>query len=114
MTDQDIKKGLAGVVVDTTKVSKVVQETNSLTYRGYPVQELAATSFTVAGADPGLVAAYLSAEHGIGVRAGKFCAHLLVDELLADVEQTSAVRISAGLGTTVEHVDRMLTALRSL
>src|SRR5699024_7776985 len=42
VTDQDIKKGLAGVVVDTTSVSKVVQETNSLTYRGYPVQELAA------------------------------------------------------------------------
>ena len=42
MTDQEIKKGLAGVVVDTTAVSKVVQETNSLTYRGYPVQELAA------------------------------------------------------------------------
>ena len=42
MTETDIKKGLAGVVVDTTAVSKVVQETNSLTYRGYPVQELAA------------------------------------------------------------------------
>jgi selenocysteine lyase/cysteine desulfurase len=28
-------------------------------------------SFTVAGADPGLVAAYLSAEHGIGVRDGR-------------------------------------------
>ncbi|WP_349827216.1 bifunctional 2-methylcitrate synthase/citrate synthase [Brevibacterium litoralis] len=42
MTEQEIKKGLAGVVVDTTAVSKVVQETNSLTYRGYPVQELAA------------------------------------------------------------------------
>ncbi|MYM19927.1 bifunctional 2-methylcitrate synthase/citrate synthase [Brevibacterium sp. 5221] len=42
MSEQDIKKGLAGVVVDTTAVSKVVQETNSLTYRGYPVQELAA------------------------------------------------------------------------
>lgn len=42
MTENDIKKGLAGVVVDTTAVSKVVQETNSLTYRGYPVQELAA------------------------------------------------------------------------
>jgi citrate synthase len=42
VTEQDIKKGLAGVVVDTTSVSKVVQETNSLTYRGYPVQELAA------------------------------------------------------------------------
>ena len=39
---EDIKKGLAGVVVDPTAVSKVVQETNSLTYRGYPLQELAA------------------------------------------------------------------------
>ncbi len=38
----EIKKGLTGVVVDTTAISKVVQETNSLTYRGYPVQELAA------------------------------------------------------------------------
>lgn len=42
MTDSDIAKGLAGVVVDTTSISKVVTETNSLTYRGYPVQELAA------------------------------------------------------------------------
>ena len=38
----DIKKGLAGVVVDTTAVSKVNPDTNSLLYRGYPVQELAA------------------------------------------------------------------------
>src|SRR3984885_3444417 len=37
-----IYKGLAGVVVDTTSISKVVPETNSLTYRGYPVQDLAA------------------------------------------------------------------------
>ncbi|MGJ6126774.1 bifunctional 2-methylcitrate synthase/citrate synthase [Mycolicibacterium sp. Y3] len=36
-----IYKGLAGVVVDTTAISKVVPETNSLTYRGYPVQDLA-------------------------------------------------------------------------
>ncbi|MBF0816935.1 bifunctional 2-methylcitrate synthase/citrate synthase [Microbacterium paludicola] len=43
MTDTDIKKGLAGVVVDYTAVSKVNPETNSLLYRGYPVQELAAT-----------------------------------------------------------------------
>ena len=43
MTDTDIKKGLAGVVVDTTAISKVEPETNSLLYRGYPVQELAAT-----------------------------------------------------------------------
>ncbi|NDK89932.1 bifunctional 2-methylcitrate synthase/citrate synthase [Gordonia desulfuricans] len=37
-----IHKGLAGVVVDTTAISKVVPETNSLTYRGYAVQDLAA------------------------------------------------------------------------
>lgn len=37
----EIRKGLYGVVVDETAISKVVPETNSLTYRGYPVQELA-------------------------------------------------------------------------
>ena len=43
MTEQpQIFKGLAGVVVDATAVSKVNPETNSLLYRGYPVQELAA------------------------------------------------------------------------
>lgn len=45
MTDaSEIRKGLAGVVVDTTAISKVNPETNSLLYRGYPVQELAAAS----------------------------------------------------------------------
>jgi 2-methylcitrate synthase/citrate synthase II len=43
MTEPDIKKGLAGVTVDYTAVSKVNPETNSLLYRGYPVQELAGT-----------------------------------------------------------------------
>jgi citrate synthase len=43
MSEIDIKKGLAGVVVDVTSISKVNPETNSLLYRGYPVQELAAT-----------------------------------------------------------------------
>jgi 2-methylcitrate synthase len=42
MTDPQIYKGLAGVAVDYTAVSKVNPETNSLLYRGYPVQELAA------------------------------------------------------------------------
>lgn len=37
-----IHKGLAGVVVDTTAISKVVAETNTLTYRGYAVGDLAA------------------------------------------------------------------------
>ena len=39
----EIHKGLAGVVADNTAISKVNPETNSLLYRGYPVQELAAT-----------------------------------------------------------------------
>jgi citrate synthase len=44
MTEQnEIHRGLAGVVADTTAISKVDPETNSLLYRGYPVQELAAT-----------------------------------------------------------------------
>ncbi|AXK44741.1 bifunctional 2-methylcitrate synthase/citrate synthase [Brachybacterium saurashtrense] len=38
-----IRKGLNGVVADTTAISKVNPETNSLLYRGYPVPELAAT-----------------------------------------------------------------------
>jgi len=38
----EIRKGLVGVVADRTAVSKVNVETNSLLYRGYPVQELAA------------------------------------------------------------------------
>ena len=39
----EIQKGLAGVVADFTAISKVNPESNSLLYRGYPVQELAAT-----------------------------------------------------------------------
>lgn len=41
MTETEIRKGLAGVVVDSTAISKVNPETNSLLYRGYPVQDLA-------------------------------------------------------------------------
>jgi 2-methylcitrate synthase len=36
-----IHYGLDGVVVDTSSISKVMPEINSLVYRGYPVQELA-------------------------------------------------------------------------
>ena len=38
----NIHKGLDGLLVDTTSVSKVMPETNSLTYRGYAVQDLCA------------------------------------------------------------------------
>lgn len=40
-TATDVRRGLAGVVADTTEISTVIEETNSLTYRGYPVQDLA-------------------------------------------------------------------------
>jgi 2-methylcitrate synthase/citrate synthase II len=39
-TERDIRKGLVGVYADTTSISKVMPETNSLTYRGYAVQDL--------------------------------------------------------------------------
>ena len=35
-------KGLLGIVVDETEVSKVMPEINSLTYRGYAAQDLCA------------------------------------------------------------------------
>jgi citrate synthase len=37
----EVRKGLAGIYADTSAISMVNPETNSLTYRGYPVQELA-------------------------------------------------------------------------
>ena len=37
---EDIKKGLMGIVVDETTISQVMPEINSLTYRGYKVQDL--------------------------------------------------------------------------
>ena len=39
MSDE-VKKGLLGIVVDETEISKVMPEINSLTYRGYAVQDL--------------------------------------------------------------------------
>ena len=37
-----VKKGLLGIIVDETSISQVMPEINSLTYRGYTVQELCA------------------------------------------------------------------------
>ena len=78
-----------------------------------------------------LVAARLSAEFGIGVRHGCFCAHPYLLRLLgvgpAGVAEAraavlrgdrseipGAVRASCGLGTSGEDVDALLAALRSL
>lgn len=67
-------------------------------------------TFSVTGHDPGLVAAYLSAEHGIGVRDGRFCAHPLLARLGYDA---GAVRASVGVGTTGEEVARLVAAVRA-
>nr|WP_310741616.1 MULTISPECIES: aminotransferase class V-fold PLP-dependent enzyme [Microbispora] len=78
-------------------------------------------SFVVEGRPAREVAEILSAEHGIGVRDGKFCAHPFVRHLLGGAEDegcadgtVSAVRASIGIGTTEEHVDRLITALREI
>lgn len=65
-------------------------------------------TFTVGEHDPGLVAAYLAAEHGIGVRDGRFCAHPLLQRLGA---ADGAIRASVGVGTPSEAVDRLVTGV---
>ncbi|MFI6537439.1 aminotransferase class V-fold PLP-dependent enzyme [Nonomuraea sp. NPDC050547] len=77
-------------------------------------------SFIVDGYSAREVAEALSGEYGIGVRDGKFCAHPFVRHLLGTADggcedgTASAVRASIGIGTTDEHVDRLITALRDL
>jgi selenocysteine lyase/cysteine desulfurase len=75
-------------------------------------------TFTIDGLDSSLVSAVLSAEYGIGVRDGKFCAHLLVDALLEDPHSEdspeTAVRVSVGLANNPEHVSRLLGAIATL
>ncbi|MBD7950060.1 aminotransferase class V-fold PLP-dependent enzyme [Oerskovia rustica] len=74
------------------------------------VDPVGVVTFSVDGSDAGLVAAYLSAEHGIGVRDGRFCAHPLLARLGFPA---GAIRASIGVGTTGEEIDRLVTALRT-
>ncbi|MFG3441465.1 aminotransferase class V-fold PLP-dependent enzyme [Nonomuraea sp. NPDC047897] len=77
-------------------------------------------AFTVDGVPAREVAEVLSAEHGIGVRDGKFCAHPFLRHLLGESGggcedgTASAVRASIGIGSTDEHVDRLVAAVRDL
>ncbi|BDZ54315.1 aminotransferase class V-fold PLP-dependent enzyme [Agromyces marinus] len=59
----------------------------------------------------GLVAAALAAEHGISVRAGRFCAHPFFDRI---ARRANGLRASLGAGSTSEDVDRFLDALARL
>ncbi|WP_066460359.1 aminotransferase class V-fold PLP-dependent enzyme [Sanguibacter suarezii] len=72
------------------------------------VDPVGVVTFSVVDHDPGLVAAYLSAEYGIGVRDGRFCAHPLLSRL---GYAAGAIRASVGVGTTLEEVERLLGAL---
>jgi len=98
---------------------------------GHDRHGLAVAAFTVDGMHHALVAARLSAEFGIGVRHGCFCAHPYLIRLLgvgregvararAAVRRgdrraiPGAVRASCGLGTSTGDVDALLDALRAL
>jgi selenocysteine lyase/cysteine desulfurase len=88
-------------------------------------------TFNLAGVPYDLLAAVLSAEHGIGIRHGCFCAHPLMVRLLkvADDEVgrlmdemraghherlPGAARMSLGLGSTAADVDALADALRAI
>jgi selenocysteine lyase/cysteine desulfurase len=88
-------------------------------------------AFTVEGLPHALVAARLSAEYGIGLRHGCFCAHPYLMRLLKlDAAEVTAyrravlagdhrnipgaVRASAGLNTSISDIDRLLAAVAEI
>lgn len=88
---------------------------------GPDAERVGIVSFAVLGEDPGDLATRLGRDHGIGVRTGLFCAHPLTRRLLAEATArldpaapapAQAVRASFGLGTTEEHIDRLINALQ--
>lgn len=98
---------------------------------GLATTTLPLAAFTVEGIHHALVAARLSAEFGIGVRHGCFCAHPYLLRLLelSPIEVRSfrqsvlagdrrsipgAVRASAGLSTSHDDVDRLLAAVAAI
>ena len=78
---------------------------------GPRARRVGVVSFTVRGWDPALLSCALSAEHGIGVRDGAFCAHPLLAHL---VPERSALRASFGAATDPAHVRRLVSALRQI
>jgi len=107
-----------------------IPEVRVLSLFGEDAERVGVLSFVVEGWNSSHFAAALSAEHGIGVRDGLFCAHPLVRVLL-DAEPgepgecgapdaapgdraLNAIRVSFGAGTPEEHVSRFLAATREL
>jgi selenocysteine lyase/cysteine desulfurase len=81
------------------------------TARGEGPGTIGVVNFSVAGYDAGLVAAYLSAEHGIGLRDGRFCAHPLLKRLGLPA---GSLRASFGLGSRLDDAQRLLAGLQEL
>jgi selenocysteine lyase/cysteine desulfurase len=114
-----LRRGLSGI--DGVRLLGPSPETDTL----------AIATFTVEGVHHALVAARLSAEWGIGVRHGCFCAHPYIIRLLgigADEvgrfraalrsgdhrSVPGAVRASCGISTTGEDVEALLEAVASI
>ncbi|MGW2812842.1 aminotransferase class V-fold PLP-dependent enzyme [Streptomyces sp. NPDC001415] len=107
-----------------------VPEVRVLSLFGDDAPRVGVISFVVDGWNSSHFAAALSAEYGIGVRDGLFCAHPLVRTLLGSDPQDpgecgapeaepgerslNAIRVSFGAGTPDEHVDRFVRAVREL
>lgn len=107
-----------------------VPEVNVLSLFGEDAARVGVFSFVVEGWNSSHFAAALSAEYGIGVRDGLFCAHPLVRTLLGSEPQEpgecgapdsapgerslNAIRVSFGVGTPDEHVERFLRAVKEL
>ncbi|HET9754141.1 MAG TPA: aminotransferase class V-fold PLP-dependent enzyme, partial [Myxococcales bacterium] len=81
---------------------------------GPRAERIGVVTFTVAGWEPALLAAALSAEHGIGVRDGGFCAHPLVAALTDPARPRPALRASFGAASTRHDIDRLLSALEAI
>jgi selenocysteine lyase/cysteine desulfurase len=92
-------------------------------------ERVGVVSFVVRGWNSSHLAAALSAEYGIGVRDGLFCAHPLVRHLLGATSEDlgacgspdpaagftgNAIRVSFGAGTPEADVPRFLAALAAL
>jgi selenocysteine lyase/cysteine desulfurase len=107
-----------------------VPEVKVLSLFGEDAPRVGVISFVVDGWNSSHFAAALSAEYGIGVRDGLFCAHPLLRTLLGSEPEApgecggteaapgerslNAIRVSFGAGTPDEHVERFLTAVREL
>ncbi|MFF4493296.1 aminotransferase class V-fold PLP-dependent enzyme [Streptomyces sp. NPDC001546] len=107
-----------------------VPQVRVLSLFGDEAPRVGVISFVVDGWNSSHFAAALSAEYGIGVRDGLFCAHPLVRTLLGGEPQEpgecgapeavpgerslNAIRVSFGAGTPDEHVERFVRAVREL